>query len=196
MQQLLALPAAAPQLAKEPPPALASLLGRAVPSLTWQGLLCRCFGCFKGHTGSLYIFAVCAHVGRVSKAGSTSRVTLTQMNPELMGQAMDLFKNMDPDMLANMAQSMGGPSGPGTQTSAGLDMPQNAAAMQQMLNDPQASQMSHREQPYEHTGGPHCERECCHIQLFTAASWCAGCKDDAQHDVKHEPRAARGNVQS
>ena len=64
------------------------------------------------------------------------------MNPELMSQAMDMFNKMDPEVLASMAQSMGGGTGPGTQASAGLDMPQNAAAMQQMLNDPQAKQMS------------------------------------------------------
>ena len=83
-------------------------------------------------------------VAPISDAGSSSKrlVAMAQMNPEMMSQAMDMFSMMDPDVLANMARSMGGASGPGTQASAGLDMPQNAAAMQQMLNEPQASQMS------------------------------------------------------
>jgi hypothetical protein len=62
-----------------------------------------------------------------------------QANPELVSQAMDMFSKMDPDTLAAMTHSMGamGGAAPGAAGAPGAGMPQGAAAMQQMLNDPQ-----------------------------------------------------------
>ena len=135
MHLLPALSVAAPQLTKQPAPASASLLGRVAPRQTWQRLLCRCVFVFQIQPDKFYVFSIAhQHCWAIFR-----RVTMAQMNPEMMSQAMDMFTKMDPDVLANMARSMGGAPGPGTQASAGLDMPQNAATMQQMLNNPQAS---------------------------------------------------------